>query len=98
MSITNEPDDTHRDLLASASAASVRIGTLDASPLLRVGTLDGREADTSPVLHYGLWLAHVDNVWQLEARHVAPDTDENEGTDDDDTHDATKTGRHRETP
>ena len=89
VSITNEPDDTHRDLLASASAASVRIGTLDASPLLRVGTLDGREADTGPVLHYELWLAHVDNVWQLEARRVAPDTDENEDTDDDDTHDGT---------
>ena len=99
VSITNEPDDTHRDLLASASAASVRIGTLDASPLLRVGTLDGREADTGPVVHYGLWLAHVDNEWQLEARRVAPDneesedsgTDDDDDSDDDDTHDDTDT-------
>ena len=87
VSITNEPDATHRDLLASATAASVRIGTLDASRLLRVGTLDGHEAGGGPVLHYGLWLAHVDDVWQLEARHVALDTEENDDNDNEDDED-----------
>ena len=89
---TNELAATDRDLLASLTAASVRIGTLDASSRLRVGTLDGTERPgANPNMHYGLWLAHVDNVWQLEARRMAPDNDngadDDEGDDAEDDHD-----------
>ena len=80
---TNALTTTDRDLLASSTAASVRVGTLDASSRLRVGTLDGTERPgASRDIHYGLWLTHVDNMWQLEARGMAPDNgDEADGAE-----------------
>ena len=66
----------HRELLAadeSASGTRVRVGTIEALPLLRIGTLDGSQPGGSESPNPArttleLWLARTAGGWSLDLR------------------------------
>ena len=74
----------NRGLLRAPEGTSIRVqvGTLQAHPLMRIGTLDGSEArvegDESArprPRRYALWLTRTDTAWLLEAERAATGDD-----------------------
>ncbi len=81
-------DPRHRELLTvdgSASGTRVRIGAIEAMPLLRIGTLDGSQPGGSESANPAtrtleLWLARTAGGWSLDLR-AEPEADADEADD-----------------
>ena len=81
-------DPAHRELLAAsgyASSTRVRVGTIEAMPRLRIGTLDGSqpggsESPNPATETLELWLARTAGGWSLDLRaEPEADSDETDG-------------------